>query len=343
MSQNTAIEWCDATFNPWWGCTRISPGCDHCYAEHHARRFGVRWGTTEPRRIASEKVWAEPVKWNAQRFFECDCGYRGTLHQLTTNIIHGCGSALRGREVNLRTTRRRVFCASMSDWADGDAPEGARKRMWALIRATPNLDWLLLTKRSGNAERMLPEDWGDGYANVWLGATIVNQAEAERDVPKLLRTPARLRFLSCEPMLGPIDLEKPMPGPDLNQGGGASMCQPWMIQSGIDWVIAGGESGRQARPMHPAWARSLRDQCAAANVPFLLKQWGEWVPDQLVPGGDLGGDLRSGVVRHLHAPGNPEGFFRRGDAYVRRVGKKAAGRVLDGFVHNAFPTIARAA
>lgn len=200
--------------------------------------------------------------------------------------------------------------------------------------------------------------------NVWLGATIVDQAEADRDIPKLLAVPARVRFLSMEPLLGPVDLGRPMPGPDLDQGGGAKICQPWMIQSGIDWVIVGGESGRGARPMHPDWARSLRDQCAAAGVPFLFKQWGEWKPisqmdetrslyrsNRIARDGEDQGVIdelygRTCKVDQLclridgnHVPIDSLHAFLVGTSPMHAfwVGKRAAGRHLDGRTHDDFP------
>ena len=211
------------TFNPWWGCTRVSPGCDHCYAERiDLRAGGGHWGKGAPRRTFGEKYWARPLQWER--------------------------AAARSGE------RARVLCASMADVFDAEAPEGALERLWALIRRTPHLDWLVLTKRPARIERGLPPDWGSGYANVWLGATVEDQTLAEQRVPVLLDVPARLRFLCCEPLLGPVDLS------------------PWL--PALDWLIAGGESGPSARPVHPDWVRGLRDQCLAAGVPFFFKQWG---------------------------------------------------------------------
>jgi len=181
--------------------------------------------------------------------------------------------------------------------------------LFALIRHTPQLDWLLLTKRIGNVAAMLPPDWGDGWPNVWIGATLVNQVEADRDIPKLLSVPAALRFLSVEPMLGPIDLRRFLTPtgvhcPDvcvdtryvlesevdtvLDRGEYEPLCPccgergSWTgYDPGIDWVIVGGESGHRARPMHPAWPRSIRDQCRVAAVPFLFKQWGDGANSQM--------------------------------------------------------------
>jgi protein gp37 len=140
MAEETAIEWCDATFNPWWGCAKVSPACDHCYAERLARRFGVAWGVDTERRSFGDERWREPLRWDRR-------------------------AARYGR-------RLRVFCASMADIFDTNAPEGARERLWGIIRQTPHLTWLLLTKRIGNASRMLPSDWSDGYPNVGFGITV---------------------------------------------------------------------------------------------------------------------------------------------------------------------------
>lgn len=317
MSANTKIEWADHTFNPWIGCTKVGPGCDHCYAEadFDKRRHVVTWGAGQPRKRTAPSTWAQPLRWNA--------------------VAERLG------------IRYRVFCASLADVFDREAPPQWREDLFELIKDTPHLDWLLLTKRIGNATRMIEQaivNFDIGYdpafamwpwPNVWIGATIVNQEEADRDIPKLLAVPAAKRFLSIEPLLGPVDLERPRPGPDLDQGGGRMICQPWLIQSGIDWIIVGGESGPNARPMHPDWARSLRDQCQAAGVPFFFKQWGEWNP------GTVEKCLGSPAVRvepsgHAH----PWQAFDPccGDWCMYKVGKKAAGRLLDGREWNEVPT-----
>lgn len=162
--------------------------------------------------------------------------------------------------------RARVFCASLADVFDNGVPAAWREDLWALIRRTPSLDWLLLTKRPSNIARMLPAGWGDegGWPNVWLGTTVEDQAEADRRVPHLLAVPARVRFLSCEPLLGPVDLSAALAAP-----GGGDGAPPR-----VHWVIAGGESGPRARPYRAEWARSLRAQCGAAGVAFFHKQAG---------------------------------------------------------------------
>ncbi len=320
MSENSKIEWTDHTFNPWEGCQKVGPGCDHCYAETRNARFAggqaVNWGPGAPRRRTSPATWAMPRRWNAQA---------------------DAFLAQHGR-------RQRVFCASLADVFDNAVDPQWRADLFTLIHQTPNLDWLLLTKRIGNVVPMLAElAHGNDHdltlldmmplPNVWIGATIVNQAEADRDIPKLLAVPARVRFLSMEPLLGPVNLERPLPGPDLDQGGGSKICQPWLIQSGIHWVIVGGESGPDARPMHPDWARSLRDQCNAAGVPFLFKQWGEhdlsYDRDRDDPDYRRCASVEKQPGRWINLAGG-HGFNGERVHYARRVGKKAAGRLLDG-------------
>jgi protein gp37 len=316
MAENTAIEWCDHTFNPWVGCTKVSPACDHCYAESWAKRSGsVQWGVE--RRRTTPTNWRKPIQWQAKA--------------AEFQALHG--------------RRQRVFCASLADVFDNQVPDQWRDDLWTLIDYTRDLDWLLLTKRISNVGNMLPLpfDFAEKFPHVWIGATICNQAEADRDIPKLLEVDARVRFLSIEPMLGPIDLERPKPGPDLNQGSGSMICQPWLIQSGIDWVIVGGESGPSARPMHPDWARSLRDQCALAGVPFLFKQWGEHLAGELCPHPDYADDAVSAwrldqAGRRWHDP--LEGLkpiSQWAPIKFTKAGKKTAGRLLDGIEHNAFP------
>lgn len=178
MAEKTEIAWTDSTFNPWWGCSKVGPGCDHCYAEALDKRTGGdHWGATKTPRTMSADNWRKPARW--QRIAEAT------------------------------SARRRVFCGSMCDWADKHAPDGQRDRLFKLIRETPNLDWQLLTKRAPNISRCLPPDWGSGYENVWLGVTVENRKHGLPRIEHLRRVPALVRFLSIEPLLedlGVIDL-----------------------------------------------------------------------------------------------------------------------------------------
>lgn len=338
MATKSNIQWTDSTFNPWIGCTKISPACDNCYAERDFdhRLHVVVWSAGQPRKRTSVQNWNQPLRWNKLPFSECtQCGYRTDLR---TAHCPDCNAW-----EPWRAARRRVFCASLADVFDNEVPDSWRADLFDLIWQTPHLDWLLLTKRIGNAERMIAralELAGRGintpwpWPNVWIGATICGQDEAERDIPKLLSVPARVRFLSIEPMLGPISFEGMFANPS-NPADGTNMLEE------LDWVIVGGESGPDARPMHPDWVRSLREQCQATDVPFLFKQWGEWAPGECsdhtlewrtVKTADLIGDRWE--IQTIR--GDAE-FFRDEEPALYRAGKKAAGRMLDGVEHTAFP------
>jgi protein gp37 len=280
MAKNSAIEWTHHTFNPWWGCTKVSPGCKHCYAETWAKRLGAQlWGARAPRRTFSDAHWREPLAWNAA-------------------VSPG--------------KRERVFCASMADVFEDRRDLGpARERLWRLIDDTPRLDWLLLTKRPQNIADLAP--YGDQWPNnVWIGATAENQKWLDKRMIELAEVPARVLFLSCEPLLGMIDFSAWIERASRGE------------QRMVDWVIAGGESGPHARPMNPDWARSIRDQCLAAGVRFHFKQHGNW--------------------REVH-PGQVNGykaktiFLSNGDKIiVANMGKKKAGRTLDGRTWDDVPS-----
>lgn len=234
MAEKTGIAWTDSTFNPWWGCTRIAPACDHCYAAAlDARTGGDHWGN-EPRRRTSETNWREPLQW------------QGRAEQFERG---------NGR-------RRRVFCASMADVFDNQVPPEWRADLWQLIAKTPALDWQLLTKRPQNIEKMLPAFWDLIRGHVWLGTTVEDQEHADANIPHLLKHNCAVRFISAEPLLGPLSIEKLI-------GTG----------HGLDWVISGGESGPHWRPGDNAWFRKLADDCAMAGVPFFMKQLGGY-PDK---------------------------------------------------------------
>lgn len=237
MGKETGIAWTDHTFNPVWGCTKIGPGCDFCYADVWAQRTGHNiWGTSTFREF-TDKHWREPIKWNAI--------------------------------AEKAAVRKRVFCASMADVFDNQWPDHLRPRLWQLIRETPWLDWQLVTKRIGNVPKMLPADWGDGWPNVWLVPTIVNQEEADRDLPKLLDIPAAVHGVSYEPALGPVDWRRWLPRtPDRQKG------TDW-DSFGVKWIIGGGESNQRGmRECRIEWLESTADQCRDHGVAYFNKQIG---------------------------------------------------------------------
>ena len=367
MGKNSAIEWTHHTFNPWIGCTKVSAGCANCYAERDMdhRLHRVQWGPAGTRSLTSPDYWKQPLRWN--------------------------------REAQAAGERRRVFCASLADIFE-DRPELAQPRMqlFSLIFRTPHLDWLLLTKRPdvaavwlsrqntpglvqayacmdakpGDVEQCAewfldhPMEWP--LPNVWLGTSVENQATADERIPHLLAAPARIRFLSAEPLLGPVNLR----GVNTRAGsldslwGETSSFKTGCIVKegpGIDWAIAGGESGPNARPMHPDWARLLRDQCAKAGVPFHFKQWGSHGANAVFMGS--GEPSFREFASFEHWCNKATGWIAPGDvcvdltgrvlkigkdfqeasypvAVMRPMDKKAAGRLLDGRTHDEFPELA---
>lgn len=263
MGENSKIGWTHHTWNLWRGCTEVSPACDHCYARELAKRNPAvlgQWGRGAPRVLAADGYRKLPLKWNQQ-------------------------AAEAGE-------RRRVFALSMGDWLDDEVPVEWLSELLRMVYATENLDWLLLTKRPENFFKRIKSairaelkrtggepssflDFMDGWAckgdmipkNVWIGTTVENQLCADYRIPQLLAIPARVRFLSCEPIVGEFDFSH------------VSWIKWFRISHGLSWVIAGGESGPHARPVKAEWIRSLRDECALAAMPFFFKQWGEWSPD----------------------------------------------------------------
>lgn len=230
MGATTSISWTDSSFNPWMGCSRKSEACVHCYAESMNKRWkwnGGTWGPGSPRKISADSNWNEPLNWDA----------RASLGGHGKDGEHWL-----------------VFAGDLCDIFDEEGPRDAREKMWQLFRSTPHLTWQLLTKRPENFSRFLPRDWGQtGYANVWVGVTAENRKEAHRRIDILRVTPARLRFVSFEPLLEDLtDL-------DLTD---------------IDWAIVGGESGAQSRPFDLAWARSIQAECATSGTAYFFKQLG---------------------------------------------------------------------
>ena len=346
--KNSNIEWTDNTFNPWVGCTRVSPGCQHCYAETlMADRYKkVKWGPQGARVRTSAAYWKQPHKWN--------------------------------REAAADGVRRRVFCASLADVFEikedqYDEMQEWRQELFTLIEETPSLDWLILTKRPDIARAAIPARWLRQYSpNVWLGTSVENQEYADKRIPELLKIPAAVRFLSVEPMLGPVNLDRWF-GLDESREWRDCLCdeidpsdRPCITceakhvlgkESGIHWVIVGGESGPGARPMHPQWARDIRDQCQAAGVPFFFKQQGEYGAGSIDM---ITGEQRIREFTSMQRWVNKASTWINGDACVdmtgetlengadfrnamypvailHRIGKKRAGRLLDGREWNEYP------
>ena len=366
MSDKSAIEWTDSSWNPIVGCSIFSPGCARCYAMRMAARLerinptGHYAGTTKSSKagavwtgkvaLAPDHILTQPLRWKKPR---------------------------------------RIFVNSMGDLFHESIPDKWIDRVFAVMALCPRYTFQVLTKRAERMQTFLSDvsardrqieyvaEFGGVYQqcvdhelplpNVWLGVSAERQREADERIPHLLNTPAAVRFVSCEPLLGPIDL-KHLAAPrvigvrsydeyldallgercSVDTGCMTKDDEPW-----LDWVIVGGESGPGARPMYPDWARSLRDQCDAADVPFFFKQWGEYLPiGQSLPGyGKVHGAtaVKPGRMK-LHYGGTPErapkhAFAERGVEFAStsdgrltfHVGKKAAGRLLDGKEHNEFP------
>lgn len=293
MTDNTKIEWSDATWNPVTGCTKVSPGCDNCYAE----TFAERWrGTTG-------------------HYFE-----------------HGFDVIQRPGKLALPLTwrrPRRVFVNSMSDLFHDAVPDSFIAEVFAVMAKTPRHTYQLLTKRHGRMRALLNRaSFRDNLAavaplwplpNVWLGVSVENQQWARIRIPALLDTPAEVRWISAEPLLGPINLDL--------------ASELAMVDGGLDWIVTGGESGPGARPMHPDWARSLRDQCANASKPFFFKQWGAWAPT---------GELGIGLFRDPECLIGDPVDDRGHRVIMRRTSKKTNGRELDGRTWDEYPAGASA-
>ena len=334
MAENTKIAWVRTinpdgtitkghTFNPWIGCTKVSEGCANCYAETQNSRFKwvERWGKGAPRKRTSKKNWDKVLKWDKQ-----------------------------AEATGIRT---KVFCASLADVFDSEVPAKWRKDLGELIVNTPNLDWLVLTKRPENMYAMFVHDfeWTDVHGagvylpdNVWLGVTVENQEQADKRIPLLLQFHAKVSWLSCEPLLGELDLSYWLNGCPEQQGGNIDYVSRDMASDAgdlsmegmileqdvewvqtckkINWIIGGGESGENARPTHPDWMRSLRDQCVKTNTAYFVKQWGEWLPMYSADEAD-----------------NYSGEMFEDEKGMRwvKVGKNLAGRLLDGREWNEYP------
>lgn len=362
MAENSKIEWTTHTFNPVRGCVEVSEGCANCYAATMSLRNPAllgTWGRFGTRIAASADMWKQPLKWNAAagaakheadwssdnpvippprprvfcasladvfedwpgrlHFPAKDDDGKPTIHVAYWSPVKGLIKA--GQTTPHLSAGERH--ATMQDMRD---------QLFRLIESTPNQDWLLLTKRPQNVMSMVPKSWQTKFPdNVWMGTTVENQEWADERIPILLSIPAKVRFLSCEPLLGPVDLK-------ISQHRGA-MDDPRLggnfrdFNEAFHWVICGGESGPGARPMHPDWARSLRDQCAGAGVSFFFKQWGDWA---CVSEGRILAETTA-HPKPWHAMRDDDRVM--GTALMRRVGKAKAGRLLDGIEHNGFPKL----
>lgn len=298
------IEWTGQTWNPITGCSRISEGCRHCYAERMTKRLAAMG----------------QVKY--QGLLNDNGRFNGTLRFDEAAL-----------EIPLKRKKSTVwFVNSMSDLFHDGVQVAWLSLIWQIMTETPQHTYQILTKRAGNmASRInaLSAIFGV-LPNVWLGVSVEDQRAADERIPYLLQTPAAVRFLSCEPLLGPVDLAEAMGDTAWKRTCGLLVNKNERNYRPLHWVIAGGESGPGTRPMHPDWARSLRDQCQAANVPFFFKQWGEYGPTP----------LRTSQHSYQFAP-DPAGHSNYADVTVYKVGKKAAGRLLDGRTWDEMPEVNR--
>ena len=363
----TKIEWCDATVNPVVGCSHCSPGCDNCYAE----RFAVRLAKHPNPEIAARYAGTVDAqgRWT---------GKINLVSNIEENFCNWVYAAIPQRKP------ARIFVGSMTDLFYDERPEesGWLEILMNIFTVYPQHTFMLLSKRPEHMRRFFEHYYAyyRRQENLWLGVTVCNQAEADEKIPLLLQTPAAKRFVSVEPMLGPVEIGKYLYGsyecglscgtrlpctalpelqcskcgfvgpdnyetwgdgpspecPKCGQDGGCGEieeicpdCGHYMVREHpdtqyIDWVICGGETGSGARPMHPDWVRSLRDQCQSAAVPFFFKSWGEWTTDYTYD------DAISTTGAYVQ------------DTPFARVGKRRAGRLLDGVEHNEFPEGGRA-
>ncbi len=305
MGANTKIQWCDYTFNCWRGCQKVSQGCANCYADTQAKRnpgvLGI-WGPEGSRVVASESMWKEPLKWNRdqealQQYHAANldrdpprprvfCASMADVFEDWTGPMHDArggtwSTASAGHWWNYR------YETTDDDWGVRDLTmDDVRRRLFRLIEQTPNLDWLLLTKRPENILKMAPKTWRERFPdNVWIGTSVEDQETATARIPHLLKVPARVRFLSMEPLLGPVDVtfvgcprcgqsKQPyLPNYVICRGCGYEIKYPDELQR-VQWVIVGGESGPKARTFEVDWCRSIIQQCKAAEVPVFVKQMG---------------------------------------------------------------------
>lgn len=327
--RGSKIEWTDMVWNPTSGCSKVSAGCQNCYAERFARRLAGRCGypannpfqvTLHPKRLEEPLHWRKP---------------------------------------------KRVFVNSMGDLFHEAVDEKFIAKVFAIMDLAKQHTYCILTKRPGRAFQLLTDEdfqfhvgWFQSQAvrefglpkpeqvgpwplrNVWLGVSVENQEAADERIPLLLQTPAAVRFISAEPLLGPVDLElylpyhnHPLKDEWHRNGYHIRRLNIGITEGTLDWIICGGETGPGARPMHPDWARILRDQAVTAGVPFFFKSWGEWVPYR--DNGPLPPECSYVSYDGQIRPGDAEDLDT--DACMGRVGKKRAGRLLDGRTWDEYP------
>lgn len=331
---DTKIEWTDKTWNPLRGCARVSEGCRNCYAMKMAHRQSGPGKAYE----GLTMVGADGPQWT---------GKVRTVPELLTE-------PLRWRKP------RKIFVNSMSDLFHEDVPFEFIHEVWAVMRQTPQHTYQILTKRPERMREVVDlisrkETLGYAkgfYSHVWLGVSVEDQKTADERIPLLLQTPAAVRWISAEPLLGPIDLvyaanqkcgheEGYMEG---NTGAWICLACERQVEFNLDWVIVGGESGHRARPMHPDWVRSIRNQCQAAGVKFFFKQWGAWGPvapiydedDSYLDRIDQARESRCEILDRVGTQW-PEFQPPPGSWMMERVGKKNSGRLLDGRTWDEFP------
>lgn len=338
MGKDSGIEWCHHTFNPWIGCAKVSPACANCYAEVETftrvqREKGIElWGKDAARHRTGPTNWKQPIAWD--------------------------------RAAKAAAVPARVFCASLADvFEDRRDLDAWRADLWSLIERTPSLIWMLLTKRADarRIQDLAKQEWRIfGWPkNVWLGTTAENQEMLDERAPEILNVPAAVHFISAEPLLGAMRVNAYQAGTCMTCAGGGEVggayhsddglqqcddCNGTGVDDanpGLDLVICGGESGRCPRPMHPDWVRSLRDECVTMQIAFHFKQWGEWAPT-----GPLGalkkvltidGRAIDKTVDVVCAADRERPV--RGPVIVYRVGKKIAGRLLDGRTWDQMPKV----
>lgn len=311
MGKKSKIGWTHGTFSGWGGCAKVSPGCANCYAEREdtTRHYTTDgWGVGKPRKLATDEYWKKPIEWN--------------------------------REAAANHTRMMVFTASISDVFDTEVPIEWLARLLDLIRVTPSIDWQVLTKRIeqvisrleataslqpvGSALHDWIEAWLGGWApaNIWMGTSVEDQERMDERIFHLLTIPATRRWLSLEPLVGPVTVGEFL---------GSGPLKPWLKGAKVDWLVVGGESGPRARPLHPEWVYNLIDESRLHKTPLFFKQWGEFAPAEEIEAFEENQFLNSGGEMVFVGAG------RNAVQKMFRVGTAKAGMKVRGQLLNEFP------